>query len=103
MRGLDPGGDLAAQGIDLRLWLVDLDAAHFDDVPSAAEQQRAARFVRPDDGRRYLAAHAALRHLLGTREAWVAGEFGKPALASSPPYFNLSRRGNVAQIGRAHV
>ena len=86
MRGLDPGGDLAAQGIDLRLWLVDLDAAHFDDVPSAAEQQRAARFVRPDDGRRYLAAHAALRHLLGTGAAWVAGEFGKPALASPPPH-----------------
>jgi 4'-phosphopantetheinyl transferase len=96
---LDPGGDLAAQGIDLRLWRVDLDAAHFDDVPSAAEQQRAARFVRADDGRRYLAAHAALRHLLDTRAVWVAGAHGKPVLASPPPHFNLSRRGRVALIG----
>ncbi len=97
---LDPGGDLAAQGIDLRLWRVDLDAARFDDdVPTAAEQQRAARFVRANDGRRYLAAHAALRHLLGTHEVGSAGANGKPALASPPPHFNLSRRGGTALIG----
>jgi 4'-phosphopantetheinyl transferase len=99
MRGLDAGGDLAAQGIDLRLWRVDLDAAPVDDAPSAAERQRAARFVRAQDGRRYLAAHAALRHLLGTRAVWVAGAHGKPALASPPPHFNLSRRGSVALVG----
>jgi 4'-phosphopantetheinyl transferase len=99
MRVVDPGGGVAARGIDLRLWRVDLDAAHFDDAPSQAEQQRAARFVRPQDGLRYLAAHAALRHLLGTRQAWVAGAHGKPALASPPPHFNLSRRGRVALIG----
>jgi 4'-phosphopantetheinyl transferase len=99
MRAVDAGGDVAAQGIDLRLWVVDLDAALFDDEPSTAEQQRAARFVRPDDGRRYLAARAAMRHLLGTREAWVAGAHGKPALASPPPHFNMSRRGSVALIG----
>ncbi len=99
MVALDPGGNLAAQGIDLHLWLIDLDAAHFDDVPSAAEQQRAARFVRSDDGRRYLASHTALRHLLGTRADWVAGEHGKPALASPPPHFNISRRASVALIG----
>ncbi len=99
MRGLDAGGDLAAQGIDLRLWLVDLDAAVFDDLPGQAEQQRAARFVQPRDGRRYLGAHAALRHLLGTREAWVAGAHGKPALALPPPHFNMSRRRSVALIG----
>jgi 4'-phosphopantetheinyl transferase len=99
MRGLDPCGDFAAQGMDLRLWRVDLDAVTFDDEPSAAEQRRAARFMRADDGRRYLASHAALRDLLGTREAWAAGEHGKPALASPPPHFNMSRRGGVALIG----
>jgi 4'-phosphopantetheinyl transferase len=102
-RVVDPGGDLAAQDMDLRLWWVDLDAAPFDDVVSDAEQQRAARFVRPHDGRRYLAAHAALRHLLGTREDWVAGANGKPALASPPPHFNLSRRGSVALIGLSNT
>jgi 4'-phosphopantetheinyl transferase len=96
---LDPGGDLAAQGIDLRLWRVDLDTATFDDLPQEAERQRAARFVRPGDGRRYLASHAALRRLLGRREAWVTGAHGKPALASPPPYFNMSRRPGVALIG----
>jgi phosphopantetheinyl transferase len=99
MKGLDPGGDLAAQGIDLRLWRVDLDAAPADDTPGRAELQRAARFARHDDGRRYLASHAALRHLLGSREAWVSGDNGKPALASPPPHFNMSRRGGVALIG----
>jgi 4'-phosphopantetheinyl transferase len=99
MRALDAGGDLASQGIDLRLWMVDLDMAIFDDEPSQAERQRATRFVRPHDGRRYLAAHAALRHLLGKREEWVVGAHGKPALASPPPHFNLSRRGGVALIG----
>ena len=84
MQRLEAGGDLAAQGIELRLWWVDLDAASFDDVPHEAERERAARFVHPDDGRRYLASHAALRLLLGRREAWVAGAHGKPALASSP-------------------
>lgn len=99
MRVLDPGGDLAAQGIDLRLWWVDLDAVPADDTPAQAELLRAARFARQDDGRRYLASHAALRHVLGTREAWVAGDNGKPALASPPPHFNISRRGGVALIG----
>jgi 4'-phosphopantetheinyl transferase len=100
MRRLDAGGDLAAQGVDLRLWRVDLDAARFDeDAPSPAEQQRASRFVRPRDAQRYLASHAALRHLLGTRADVVAGAHGKPALASPPPHFNISRRGGVALIG----
>lgn len=99
MEQLDPGGDLAAQGIDLRLWRIDLDAAPFDDLLDASERQRADRFVRPGDGRRYLASHVALRRLLGHREAWVTGTHGKPALPSPPPYFNMSRRDGVALIG----
>ena len=99
LQRLDPGGDLATQGVDLRLWRVDLDAAPFDDLPEEAERQRAARFVRPDDGRRYLASHAALRHLLGTRQTWITGTNGKPAFPSPPPHFNMSRRDSVALIG----
>ena len=104
MQVLEPGGGLAAQGIDLRLWRIDLDAATFeDDTPSPAEFQRAARFVRAGEGRRYLASHAALRHLLGVRDGWISGDNGKPALVSPPPYFNLSRRGGVAVIGLSHT
>jgi 4'-phosphopantetheinyl transferase len=99
VQALDPGFDLAAQGIDLRLWLVDLDVGPSDDMLEAAELQRASRFVRKDDGRRYLASHAALRRMLGTRAPWTQGANGKPALASPPPHFNLSRRGGVALIG----
>lgn len=98
-QALDHGGDLAAQGIDVRLWLVDLDAALIEDTPLESERQRAARFLRLHDGRRYLASHAALRQLLGTREHWVVGANGKPALASPPPHFNMSRRDRVAMIG----
>jgi 4'-phosphopantetheinyl transferase len=96
---LQPGGDLAAPGIDLRLWLVDLDAAEADEMLPPTELQRAARFVRPADARRYLASHTALRRLLGTHAPWVQGANGKPALASPPPHFNLSRRDGVALIG----
>ena len=99
MTALDPGGDVAALGIDLRLWLVDLDAAPAEDTPPQAERQRAARFVRDGDAKRYLASHAALRRLLGTPEVWVRGANGKPAFASPPPHFNLSRRDSVALIG----
>ncbi len=98
-RELDPQGELAALGVDLRLWLVDLDTAPSDDAPGLTELQRAARFVRPGDGRRYLASHAALRRVLGRRDGWRTGANGKPALASPPPHFNLSRRGGVALIG----
>jgi 4'-phosphopantetheinyl transferase len=61
--------------------------------------QRAARFVRATDRRRYLASHAALRRLLGAHDRWAQGRYGKPALAAPPPHFNLSRRDGVALIG----
>lgn len=99
MQAIDAGGCLATQGIDVRLWRVDLDALPCDDAPDDCERQRAARFVRQDDGQRYLASHAALRRLLGARQACVTGAYGKPALASPPPHFNMSRRGRVAVIG----
>ena len=97
---LDPGGGIAARGIDLRLWLVALDdAAERDDEHLIGDElERAARFVREADRRRYLASHAALRRVLGSSARWPAGSHGKPGLPS-PPYFNLSRRDGVALIG----
>jgi 4'-phosphopantetheinyl transferase len=99
IRALDAGGGLAALGIDLHLWRVDIDATAFETDATAAELARAARFVRDGDGRRYLASHAALRHVLGTPAPWILGANGKPSLASPPPYFNLGRREGVALIG----
>jgi 4'-phosphopantetheinyl transferase len=99
---LDPQADLAGFGIDLRLWLVDLDAYVAEVVPGELdheELQRAARFARAADRCNYLASHAALRRLLGTHGRWVQGRHGKPALTAPPPHFNLSRRDGVALIG----
>ncbi|VTU14165.1 MULTISPECIES: 4'-phosphopantetheinyl transferase family protein [unclassified Variovorax] len=83
------------------LWRVDLDAP--DALPwqtllSAGERARAARFVFERDRRRYLAAHGALRHLLGLRAGtdgqalqFAEGPFGKPFLRDRPGIaFNLS-------------
>jgi 4'-phosphopantetheinyl transferase len=97
---IDPGGDLAPLGIDLRLWLVDLDACDgdVDGLPDAV-RQRATRFVRAADGWRYLAAQAALRQTLGRSTPWIEGAHGKPALPDAPPHFNLSRRDGVAAVG----
>jgi 4'-phosphopantetheinyl transferase len=97
---LEPGGAIGVRGIDLHLWLVALDdeAERDDGRLIDDELQRAARFVRDSDRRRYLASHAALRRVLGSSTPWPAGVHGKPASASAP-YFNLSRRDGVALIG----
>jgi 4'-phosphopantetheinyl transferase len=98
---IDPGMDLAALGIELQLWLFDLDAwdGVADGLPEAVTQ-RAARFVRDADRRRYLASQAALRRSPGVRPApWRTGTHGKPALVDGPPHFNLSRRDGWAVVG----
>jgi 4'-phosphopantetheinyl transferase len=91
-----------ATAIGCALWRIDLD----QHVPVAAlaklsadEVGRARRFVFEHDRHRFIAAHAALRQLLGQhsgqageRLRFVAGRFGKPALVSAPDglHFNLS-------------
>jgi 4'-phosphopantetheinyl transferase len=92
----------------IRLWWVDLDEpldASADDALSPSEQVRAAQFVFPTDARRYRAAHAALRYLLGEHCGWpdrrefVIAPQGKPRLAGSVHVFNLSHSGSAALIG----
>jgi 4'-phosphopantetheinyl transferase len=98
LRVIDPGTDRAATGIDLQLWWAELDETRDAPLLSDAEQQRAARFVRERDRRRYLASHAVLHDALGACSPWVHGAHGKPALALPPPHFNLSRRDGVAAV-----
>jgi 4'-phosphopantetheinyl transferase len=93
------------------LWRVDLDAAPTDAASlSEAERARAARFVFPRDGQRYVAAHVALREILSTQTgiapehlAFTEGEFGKPSLAGQPAvHFNLSHSHSIGLIAVSH-
>ena len=71
----------------------------------AAERRRAERFLREGDRRRYVRAHAAMRRILAQeagcrpdRLVFVAGEYGKPALADGSVRFNLSHSGDHAVL-----
>ncbi|HEX7112934.1 MAG TPA: 4'-phosphopantetheinyl transferase superfamily protein [Mizugakiibacter sp.] len=98
---------------ELHVWRIDLDAAEADDHPAldAHERARAARFAFPRDRRRYVAAHAALRRILGryvgvaaaTLPLYASGT-GKPMLAlADAPAFNLSHAGGLALLAVGHV
>jgi len=102
------------------LWYVplEIDEREADSamrVLDDAERARAKRFVHPHDRRRWIAAHAALRHILGSACAVPAdqlrfrlGDHGKPELQVSVvagdltprrlPTFNLSHSGAIALI-----
>jgi 4'-phosphopantetheinyl transferase len=78
---------------------------------SAAELERANRFVYARDRRRYVAAHTQLRRLLATHTGMPEGslclregEFGKPYLdGAAHCQFNLSHSADVALVGIAGV
>jgi len=92
-------------------WLVDLTTTALVDDRSLSthERARAARFVFAADRQRYVAAHHALRALLGARlgtdpvtVALVEDEFGKPRLRDATTWgFNLSHSADIALIGFA--
>jgi 4'-phosphopantetheinyl transferase len=76
---------------------------------SAAERARAERVRFEADRRRFIAAHAMLRHLLGARSGIAPGSLtlecgvhGKPRLAGSSLQFSLSRSGDLAVYAFAH-
>ncbi len=87
------------------------------EVLDAAEQERAARLLRPADRHRYLASHLGLRVLLGSylglaphevtlvRETCpcCGGPHGRPAVAGGPIHFSLSHSGDVAYLAFAGV
>ena len=90
----------------VEVWQVDLEAPA-PPVLSADEHDRAARYARGDDGRRWAAARAALRVLLGERVgrhprevAFTHGPHGKPHVEGGP-CFNLSHAGAIALVALA--
>lgn len=103
---------------EIHLWLARLDApvgASAMALLAPEERARAATFRRPALSQAYLAAHLALRRLLGgyLRRApadigLIRGPAGKPALRHEPEeaagglQFNLSHAGDWALLGFAH-
>ena len=97
------------EGSACEVWLCSLDEA-----PSASdlvtlsseELTRAGRFFQEQDKQRYLAAHVALRRLIGSKTGrpaatleFLTGHLGKPHIDIKPSwYFNLSHSGNLALI-----
>ena len=92
----------------IEVWHVDLDAPA-SDVLSTEERERAERYARAEHGRRWAAARAALRVLLGERlgvapeaVAFAHNAHGKPQVAG-PLRFNLSHAGAVALVAIAEA
>ncbi|MFE6744806.1 4'-phosphopantetheinyl transferase family protein [Kitasatospora purpeofusca] len=114
MNAQDPGA--------VELWLLEAAAvpvgpAELDGLDEE-EHRRAGRFVRDADRTVYLAAHVALRQVLGRRLGLAPGELvfgrepcpgcdephGRPRLAgrvSGAPHFSLSHGGGRVLIGLA--
>jgi 4'-phosphopantetheinyl transferase len=92
------------------LWQVDLDREpDLRDLAMLSDDEwaHARRFAFERDRRRFLAAHAALRHLLaqhtdlpGASLRFVQGPFGKPELHGNAAgvHFNLSHSGPLALV-----
>jgi 4'-phosphopantetheinyl transferase len=86
--------------------------ARHEAVLSAEERERAVRFRFPRDRACYVAAHAALRHVIGAELDLPAAAVrfcrerrGKPALApgqtARPLHFNLAHSGRLALVALA--
>ena len=104
-------------GTAVHVWRVSLGPAAGQlrvggDILDNEEHVRAARFRRPADRERYVAAHSALRIILGRylnvlpeQIRYVAGAQGKPGLApgsdSSRLRFNLAHSGDLALVAVA--
>ena len=98
----------------VHIWLARLDPeteqswCHRIAATTSDERDRASRFRRPGDGERYLAAHGALRLLLGRYLTcdpltlrFAVSTNGKPFLETRNLQFNLSHSGDLAFIAVA--
>src|SRR5438093_6210953 len=105
---------------EIHCWSISLDVTHSTCVALSAllspgERSRSARMRYRTPRRRFIAAHGALRKLLGaylglhpSELGFVHNEFGKPALDGAGQgqfggrlSFNLSHSGDLALIGVA--
>lgn len=105
-----PADRVALGAGEVHVWAVSLlgDPAPWTALLSTAERERAARFRFADHQRRYEIGHGALRSILGSylgveppAVAFSTGPRGKPYLAGTGPFFNLSHSGKLALIAIA--
>ncbi len=106
-RGERPGTALdAPDARSVHVWRMDLAEENDGACLDAVERDRAARFVHTDDRRRFVAAHAGMRRILGaylgvapSAVDLVADANGKPALAAPGTLqFNLSHSKDLALL-----
>lgn len=96
---------------EIHIWTIGLDRAGDESSwpsLSADERERAGRFRRPEDRRRYAVARGGLRAILGRylgRQpgslAFSYGPQGKPALPDAPLHFNLAHSHELAVLAIA--
>jgi 4'-phosphopantetheinyl transferase len=94
---------MTAEGIEVLVSRLDLPAGRGEALLSCDERKRAARLRSQRDRRRFIAARACLRELLGRRLDIPAaaleirrGPRGKPQLAGSDWRFSVSHSDDVA-------
>jgi 4'-phosphopantetheinyl transferase len=94
---------------ELTVWHIPLAVrvpeAEFWSLLDDGERRRGERFLRDQDRRRFVAAHAAMRRILASLTGeppaslrFVASTNGKPRLADVPLRFNLSHSGDHAVL-----
>lgn len=96
---------------EVHLWRIALDAPADAGEISAEERERAARLRFERDRRRFVAAHAALRRILGgylgvpaAAVEFAYGRHGKPSLAGRAAlHFNLSHSEELALLAVTEI
>lgn len=95
------------QGREIHIWSIDLHdmGADATELLDPAELARAGRFVFAHDWRRYVAAHAWMRRILGAYlrlppqvVRWTVNAHGKPRLLHDVLAFNLSHSADMALV-----
>jgi 4'-phosphopantetheinyl transferase len=110
VRGAPPAGEVHVFTLDLG---PEVAVPEDGGILSRSERERAARFHRPADRARAIAARRALRVLLGAYTGaapgslrFAAGPSGKPALAEGPrdaPQFNVAHSGRLVLLAFARA
>lgn len=111
----DPAAPPPLGDDEIHAWVIHLGSPACDgsaarDILSTEEQDKAVRFKREADRRRYVASHLALRKLLGGYLGlrpdllrFQSEQFGKPVLDHGSEHgrlsFNLAHSGDLAVIG----